>query len=178
MTDWLLALSYFFHLIATVTWIGGLVLMSVILWPEARAWLARRAQDAQASGQPGGVLFDFFDQFRKRFTIYSNLSLFVLIVTGLFQMDKSPNYDGLLQFTNDWSRAILIKHIATLVMIGIGVLMQFSLIPALERAALLASRGKDAGDLERLRRRERSLTLINTVFGVLVLACTAVATAA
>ena len=40
MSPSLLALSYFFHLIATVVWIGGLVIMSVLVWPEAQRALA------------------------------------------------------------------------------------------------------------------------------------------
>lgn len=170
MTNWPLALSLFLHLIATVVWLGGLILASLLLWPEMRTLLARSAQ--------GGVLLEFLDRLRKRFYPIANLSLFVLIVTGLYQMDKSPHYEGFLVFANDWSRAILLKHIAVVGMIGVGALMQWAVLPALERASLLASRGHDPADLERLRRRERRLTALNGVLGVVVLVCTAIATAA
>jgi hypothetical protein len=83
----------------------------------------------------------------------------------------------LLQIDNDWSRAMLVKHIAVIGMIGVGALMQFGVLPALERAALLAARGKDQGELERLRLREQRLTALNLSLGVVTLACTAVATA-
>lgn len=172
MVDWLLALSYFLHLVATVVWLGGLVLMSVLVWPEARTLLARREQS--------GILLDLLDRIRKRFYPLANLSLIVLIVTGLFQMDKNRHYDGLLQITNDWTRAILIKHIAVLGMLVVGVVMQWSVLPAQERAALLARQGKTAPiaklDLEKLQRRERQLTLLNSILGILVLLFTAIAT--
>lgn len=167
--DWLLALSFFLHLVATVVWIGGLTLLTALVWPEARSLLARADES--------GALLEFLERLRKRFYPLANLSLVVLIVTGLFQMDKSPHYDGLLQFTNDWTRAILLKHIAVLGMLVVGAVMQWVVMPALERATLLVRRGKDAPDLERLRHRERQLTALNCGLGIIVLLLTAIATA-
>ncbi len=166
--DWLLALSFFLHMVATVVWLGGLALLTLLVWPEARALLARSDQS--------GALLDFLDRLRKRFNPLANLSLVVLIVTGLFQMDKNPHYDGLMQLTNDWTRAILLKHVAVLGMMIIGAVMQWVIVPALERATLLVRLGKDAPDLERLRRRERQLTALNFALGMIVLLFTAVAT--
>ena len=168
MVQWLLALSFFLHLVATVVWLGGLVLLTLVVWPEARNLLARQEQ--------GEALLALLDRLRKRFYPLANLSLIVLIVTGLFQMDKNPHYDGLLQLTNDWTRAILLKHVAVLGMLVVGAAMQWSVLPALERASLLLRRGKDVPDLEQWRRRERQLSALNLVLGVLVLFFTALAT--
>ncbi|HLV35082.1 MAG TPA: hypothetical protein VKY59_08220, partial [Spirillospora sp.] len=101
MSQSILAISQFFHLIATVVWIGGLVILTVLVWPETRRLLAE---------SPGTYIL--LNRLRKRFLPLTNLSLAVLIVTGLFQMTANPNYEGVLQFANDWSRAILLKHIA------------------------------------------------------------------
>jgi hypothetical protein len=93
-------------------------------------------------------------------------------------MTADPNYEGVMQFTNDWSRAILLKHLAIGGMVVCGVALQFWVAPALERASLLAERGK--GDPEawaRLHRYEVRLTGVNLALGVLVLAFTAWATA-
>ncbi|MCE7947243.1 MAG: hypothetical protein DYG88_07420 [Chloroflexi bacterium CFX4] len=169
VTDWLLTLSLFLHLLATVAWLGGLLLLSLIIMPDARALLARSEGSA--------ALLSLLDRLRKRFQVVANLSLLVLLTTGLFQMSASPHYTGFLQFDNDWSRAMLIKHIAVFGMIGVGALMQFGVLPALERAALLAQRGKDDGEAARLRHREQRLTALNLALGVVTLACTAVATA-
>jgi uncharacterized membrane protein len=168
MVEWLLALSQFLHLVATIVWLGGLTLMTIIVLPETRALMARHEQHR--------VLIDLLDRLRKRFYPLANLSLVVLIVTGLYQMDRSPQYDGLLQFTNDWTRAILLKHLAVLGMLLIGTIMQWGVLPALERASLLARQGKESPDLEKLRQRESRLTAINCVLGILVLVCTAIAT--
>lgn len=167
MSPSLLALSYFFHLIATVVWIGGLVIMSVLVWPEAQRALA----DSPA-------LLAFLTRLRKRFTPLTNFSLVLLIVTGLAQMTGDSHYDGVLQFTNDWSRVILLKHIAIGGMLVCGVALQFWINPALERTAFLVERGKgDPAEWSRLRRMEIRLTWANVALGILVLAFTAWATA-
>jgi uncharacterized membrane protein len=168
MVNWLLALSFFLHLVATVVWLGGLVLFTILVWPEARTLISRKDES--------GAVLDLLDRLRKRFYPLANLSLVVLIVTGLFQMDQNPHYDGLLQLTNDWTRAILLKHVAVLGMLVVGLAMQWGVLPALERATLLVRRGKDSPELERLRRRERWLTALNCGLGVLVLVFTAIAT--
>jgi len=163
----LLAISYFFHLIATIVWIGGLFTMTVLIWPEMRRVFADNP-----------ALLGLLTRLRKRFTPLTNLSLVVLLVTGLIQMSGDRNYDGVLQFTNEWSRVILLKHVAIAGMVVCGVLLQYSVTPALERVSLLLQRGKgDPAEWERLRRREVRLTWVNVALGVLVLAFTAWATA-
>lgn len=167
MSPSFLALSYFVHLIATVVWIGGLVILTILVLPEARRTLADHP-----------ALLAFTGRLRKRFTPLTNLSLVVLVATGMFQMAGDSNYDGFLQFNNAWSIAMLLKHLAVIGMVGAGVLLQFGTLPALERASMLLERGKgDTADYERLRRRESQLTWVNTLLGIAVLAFTAWATA-
>ncbi len=167
MSQSTLAISLFFHLVATVVWIGGLAILTVLVWPETRRILAENA----------GV-YRFLSRVRQRFLPLSNLSLVVLVVTGLFQMTADPNYEGVLQFANDWSRAILLKHLAVGGMVICGVALQFWVAPALERASLLAEREKgDPQEWARLHRLEVRLTWINLILGVLVLGFTAWATA-
>ncbi len=168
MSPLLLAINYFFHLIATIVWIGGLALLALVVWPAARQALA--GDPAQAS---------LLKAIRQRFTPLANLSLVVLIVTGMFQMSADPNYDGMLVFDNDWSRAILLKHVAILGMVIAGAVVQWGVAPAQERLALLRARGKAAPPEEeaRLAGRERALNLLSLGLGLVVLAFTAVATA-
>jgi putative copper export protein len=147
--------------------VGGLVILALLVWPETRRILA--------SSPP---LYALLTRLRKRFFPLANLSLAVLIVTGLFQMTANPNYDGALTFNNQWSQVMLLKHIAFAGMVISGLLIQFGVAPALERASLLAERGKgDAVEWEGLRRREVRLTWLNVGLGLLVLAFTAWATA-
>ncbi len=167
MSPSLLAISYFFHLIATVVWIGGLVILVILVWPEARRTLENNP-----------ALLTLLTRIRQRFAIYTNLSLAVLVVTGLLQMTADPHYNGALQFTNEWSRVILLKHLAIAGMFICGLALQYWVGPALERATLLTQHGKgNAGEWARLRRREVRLTWLNVILGLLVLGFTAWATA-
>lgn len=167
MSPSILALSYFFHLIATIIWLGGLATMTIMVWPETRRVLADNT-----------AALELLTRLRKRFVPLSNLSLVVLVFTGFIQMAGDKNYDGLMEFDNEWSRVILLKHIAILGMVVCGLILQLWITPALERAGMLLERGKgDAAEWERLRRREVRLTWANVLLGVLVLAFTAWATA-
>lgn len=162
-----LALSYFVHLIATVIWIGGLATLLLLVWPAARRVLGEHPQSDA-----------FMRQLRKRFVPWTNFALVVLLLTGFIQMSGDTHYEGLLQFDNDWSRAMLLKHIAFLGMIVFGVLLQYGAAPAIERAQLLAGRGKgDPAEVARLTKRETRLSWITLILGVAVLAFTAWATA-
>lgn len=167
MSQSLLAISYFFHLIATVVWIGGLVTLVILVWPETRRLL-----------ETNPALYGLLARIRQRFFPLTNFSLAVLIVTGLLQMTADTNYDGMMTFDNEWSRVMLLKHIAIGGMMLCGIVLQFWVAPALERASLLAERSKgDPAEWERLRRNEVRLTWANVMLGMLVLAFTAWATA-
>ncbi len=167
MSPLALAISYFFHLIATIIWIGGLSLLVLVVWPATRQTM---------DGDPRQA--DLLVAIRKRFTPLANVSLIVLIVTGLFQTSGDPNYGGMLVFDSDWSRAILLKHIAIIGMVIAGVILQLGTAPALERLALLRAGARaDSSEEARLMRQEHRLNLINLVLGLAVLAFTAVATA-
>ncbi|TVR20523.1 MAG: hypothetical protein EA396_10665 [Anaerolineaceae bacterium] len=155
----ILAISLFFHLLATAVWIGGLIITTILIWPEARRTLA---------GNP--ALYGFLKRVRLRFTPYSNLSLVVLIVTGMFQMALNENYEGFLDLSNQWSVVIFVKHIAIVGMVICGAVLQYAVFPALERVSILLERQKgDVAEWERLRRREVRLTWVNVLLGVAVL---------
>jgi uncharacterized membrane protein len=172
----ILAISYFFHLIATVVWIGGLAALVLLVLPAARR--IKGDDPARAA-----ALESLLSAIRARFFPITQFALVVLVVTGLIQMAGDEHYDGVLQFENDWSRAILLKHVAVAGMFACGLALQYGVIPALERARLLQTRGNAAAqplaaaDIARLRRREARLTWLNVVLGVLTLAFTAWATA-
>ena len=162
-----LAISLFIHILATVVWIGGILLITFLVVPELNRSLA---------DQP--ALHQLLTRLRARFTILGNLALALLIVTGLLQMTADPHYDGLLQLDNDWSRVLLIKHLLILLMALTGLALQFGVAPALERASLLLQRGQsDDREWRRLRRNERRLSLLIAALALLILAASAWLTA-
>lgn len=155
----ILAISLFFHLVATAVWIGGLIVTTLLVWPEVRQTL-----------QNTPALNTLLQRLRKRFTPFSNLSLAVLIVTGMFQMSLNENYNGMLDLSNQWSMVIFLKHIVIVLMVISGVALQYGVFPALERTSLLIEHNKgDVSEWERLRRREVRLTWLNAGLGILVL---------
>lgn len=167
MPPQILAISYFFHLIATVVWLGGLLVLAVMVWPEAQ----RVLQDQPA-------LVALLSRLRKRFTPWANFSLALLLVSGMFQMSGDPNYLGVLDFSNAWSVAMLLKHIAFAGMVVCSLALQYGVAPSLERTSLLIERNKGGSeDWTRLRRRETRLTWLNLLLAALVLAFTAWMTA-
>lgn len=167
MSPSLLAVSYFIHLLATVIWIGGLMVLAALVVPAVRRSVGEDAQGER-----------LLARLRARFIPVSNLCLVILFFTGLFQMSANENYEGLLQVSNPWSVAMLLKHAATAGMLVFALVLQYGVVPALDRASLLFERGKgDAAEGERLRRRESQLTWVNIMLALVVLGCTAYATA-
>ena len=163
MSQPILAISLFFHILATVAWIGGILIITLLVIPEVNRILA---------DQPS--LYQVLLRLRKRFSPLSNLALVVLITTGLFQMTADPNYDGLMKFNNTWSQIMLIKHILIAVMALVGLFLQFSIAPALERTTLLLQHGKgEEADWQQLRQREQQLTWVIVIMAILILAMSA-----
>lgn len=161
---WILATSYWIHLLATITWLGGLVLMSVVAWPAVR----ERIMEA-----------DQWVQLQKKFTPWVNFSLVLLWITGFVQMTADPNYEGFLVTSSLWAKAILIKHVAVFAMMGLALYIQLRIHPSLARLALLEKEKPKMAESERksLTLREVRLVRLNLVCAAAVLLFTAIATA-
>lgn len=166
MPTWVLALMYWLHLLATVVWVGGLVLLALVVGPGARARLG-----------PGPEFGRLVSELHQRFNPWAWGSLVTLVATGMFQMAADPHYDGFLQIDQPWAVAMLAKHLAVVGMVGLGALSQWGVQPALARLALLEARGLPTPGLPALRRREAMLTWANLACAMVVLLCTAIATA-
>lgn len=161
----LLSISYFTHLVVTVLWIGGIAFFVFWVYPSTGKLLTDTATSQQ-------LIF----YLQKRFRPIANLSLILLLGTGMIQMSADPNYEGLLAFVNTWSIAMLFKHIAYAAMVGLALYIQFSFVPELERAHLLAVKG-NPDPLAHLLKREVRFTRIMGILGIVVLVFTAIATA-
>lgn len=164
MNFWILAISYAVHLLATAVWAAGLLLMSVTAVPALRV----------------GTLDDNrWLVWQKRAMPWLNGSLVLLLVSGFYQMTTDPNYNGFLTIDSTWAWAMLFKHIAYGGLIVCTSWIQFSLYPAMERTAVLAQKRPKLAAEERamLAQREQALLRANLILAVIILLCTAVATA-
>jgi uncharacterized membrane protein len=162
---WALSLAYWLHMLATVAWIGGLVTLSVLVLPAARQSLDDKAYAT------------LIGRLRRRLDPLGWACLIVLAATGMFQMSSNPHYQGFLAIDNRWAVAILAKHLVFLAMIGFSAWLTWGIMPRLERAALLASRGQETPKAQSWQQQEKTLLRLNLVLGVLVLALTALARA-
>jgi uncharacterized membrane protein len=164
MTFWILVFSYWFHLLATVVWLGGMALMLLVAWPALRR---------------GTLADNHWLALQQRFMPWANGSLVILLITGFVQMTNDPHYNGFLQIDSLWAGAILIKHLAFGGMVVLGVYVQWVLYPAMDRLKLLGEKRPSLLQAEKqaLSKREMQLLRLNLLCAAAVLFCTAVATA-
>jgi putative copper export protein len=113
---------------------------------------------------------------RRRFEPIAWLSLGALVVTGLIQMEASPQYQGFLAIGNRWAQAILLKHISIALMVAAAAYQTWFLQPKLERTLLLRAKRPDAvWPREGTVQSQSRLTRVNMALSLVVLALTAIA---
>jgi uncharacterized membrane protein len=162
---WALALTYWLHLLATVSWVGSLAGVSFLVLPAMK-----RALDPETQ-------LVFLEAMQKRLEPIAWFSMSLLVLTGLFQMSVNPHYDGFLSLSTQWSLAILIKHLLGIVLVVFSAIQTWEVIPAIRRAILKSKRSDNAEELDALRRREILLLRTNFGLSILILLATAFARA-
>lgn len=163
---WALALTYWLHLLATVSWIGSLAAISFLVLPAMQRSLNPETQ------------LVFIEAMQKRLEPIAWFSMSLLVLTGLFQMSVDPHYDGFVSVSTQWSLAILTKHVLGIVMVVVSAIQTWEVIPAIRRAIIRAKKSLNAEELEFLRRREILLLRVNFGLSILILLATAFASAA
>ena len=163
--SWALALTYWLHLLATVTWVGSLAGITFLVLPAMRRSLAPDVQ------------LVFLEAMQRRLEPIAWFSISLLVLTGLFQMSVNPHYDGFLSVSTQWSLAILTKHLLGIGMVVVSAIQTWEVIPAIRRAIIRSKKDANANELEALRRREILLLRINFGLSVLILLATAFARA-
>ncbi len=161
---WALTLMYWLHMLAAVSWIGSLAVISILVLPAAKRTLQPIEQLA------------FVTAIQGRVEAAAWFSIGMLAVTGLFQMSSNPHYDGFLATSNTWSLAMLAKHILTIFMIVFSAMQTWEVMPAIRRI-LLQREKADRQKLAVLQRREMLLAWTNLLLGILIFGATAIARA-
>lgn len=163
MSPWALSIVYWFHMLATVIWIGSLASLALVVLPAAQ----RSLEDQAYSG--------FLDALQRRLDPLGWFCLVVLAGTGMFQLSANENYQGFLAINNPWAVAIFLKHGVYFLMIAVSAYLTWGMLPQVRRELLRLSQGKEAPDLARAQRRIVWLLRLNFLLAVVVLAFTAVA---
>ncbi|RPI94654.1 MAG: hypothetical protein EHM40_05870 [Chloroflexi bacterium] len=162
---WALALTYWLHLLATVSWVGSLAGVSFLVLPAMQ-----RALDPETQ-------LVFLEAMQKRLEPIAWFSMSLLVLTGLFQMSVNPHYDGFLSLSTQWSLAILVKHLLGIVLVVFSAIQTWEVIPAIRRAILKSKKSDNTEELDTLRRREILLLRTNFGLSILILLATAFARA-
>ncbi len=157
----LLGIINWFHLFATVVWIGGITTNFLVLLPSIRKVL-----DPPTTGKLMEVVM-------RRFRVLIYISIGVLIVTGIFMNIFNENYQGFMQFGNLWALITLIKHILTIVFIILAIYVFEGLFPKL---SMLAKKGPSP-DLLRLQKLQLNLLITSFILGIVILFLTGLVTA-
>lgn len=116
MRELILAVSYWLHLVATVTWIGGIVFILFIAIPAAKHIL----------GADAGKLMG---EISKRFTPLANYSIFFIIVSGIA-----------LTSSNKWTWFLIVKHALVIGMVAVHFYRGLILAPKIARAESISQK--------------------------------------
>ncbi len=116
LIDWL-------HIMATITWIGGMFTNFVIVRPAMG-----KALSPSEAGKLMGALM-------KRFRIVVYISIVVLGVTGIPLKIINENYISIINFENSWEIISFIKHICYGVMVLLAVYTFEILSPKMMKVA-------------------------------------------
>ena len=163
--SWVMAIFFWLHMLATVTWIGSLAAINLLVLPASTRTLKLADQ------------LSFIAALQKRLEPLAWFSMGLLVVTGLFQMSANPHYDGFLSTSTQWSLAILVKHGLAAVMAVVSAIQTWEVLPAIHRT-LLKKENAMPDELVKLQRREVNLLRMNLALSVLILGATAFARAA
>ena len=163
--SWVMAIFFWLPMLATVTWIGSLAAINLLVLPASTRTLKLADQ------------LSFIAALQKRLEPLAWFSMGLLVVTGLFQMSANPHYDGFLSTSTQWSLAILVKHGLAAVMAVVSAIQTWEVLPAIHRTLLKKENAKP-DELAKLQRRETILLRVNLLLSALILGATAFARAA
>lgn len=163
--SWVMAIFFWLHMLATVTWIGSLAAINLLVLPASHRTLKLADQ------------LSFIAALQKRLEPIAWFSMGLLVVTGLFQMSANPHYDGFLSTSTQWSLAILVKHSLAVVMAVVSAIQTWEVLPAIHRTLMRKETAK-ADELAKLQTRETILLRVNLLLSALILGATAFARAA
>lgn len=149
MKESILLISLWLHLLAAVIWIGGIATILFVVLPSARTAL-------------GGETAKLMGTVSKRFTPMANISIFLLVVTGIVMilLNRQAPWTGTTGIA--WSFPFVIKLLLILIMIMVHFYRNLVLAPKIARTLSEAQKGS-------LQRFSLSLVKANFSMGLVVL---------
>ncbi len=158
MNPWILALSHFIHIIGTIIWIGGILMILFVVLPGTKEAL-----------ESPSMVGKMMKGIAERFTPLANISIILLIISGIVIFYNNKNYTWLFDPENRWNMIIALKFLIVAIMIAIHFYRGWILAPKIERTSLKS----DEILVTRLKKLSLDLVKVNFVFGITVLLLTA-----
>ena len=150
----ILSASYFLHFLATVVWIGGIIMILLVILPSAKTSL-----------ESAPMISGLMKEITKHFTPMANISIFILIVTGIVIAFYNKNFTNILDFSNHRNLVMFLKHIFVVLMIIIHFYRGLILNPKIGKLSLQV----DDSQIAKLRKYSLDLVKANLVLGLVVL---------
>lgn len=158
MKSWVLLLSHFLHVLGAIAWIGGILMIIYVILPSSKATI-------ESTPMVGKLM----KEVARRFTPLANISIFMLIGTGIV----IASYDGSYSSIRNWNGASHVLIIFKIILVGCMAMIHFcrSLIlnPKIEKL----SAEVDVTRTNRLKKLSFDLVKANFVLGMAVLLLTA-----
>lgn len=149
MKELILIACYWIHLIATVTWLGGIIFTLFVAIPSARQVLG--AESGKVMGE-----------ISKRFTPLANYSIMLLVITGVALAGLNNDFTGIRVLENMWAITLVLKLILVFTMVSIHFYRGLVLAPKI---------GRTVSEAEKTALQKLSINLVkvNLALGLSVL---------
>jgi len=138
------------HLLAVVTWIGGMIFVNIVLAPG----IADMAPE-----QRGAVM----GRVAKRFSMISMFCIIILLITGYLKTPEGMMFAP----ASHYGLILLIKHILVLIAIIIGLYISFGVAPILRKNAPKPGEAPSA-ELISAQKTLGMLSFTNMILGILI----------
>lgn len=149
LREMILAVSNWLHLIATVIWIGGITFILFIAIPAGKQLLG-----AEAGKLTGEI--------SRRFAPLANLSIFMVIVTGIVLTGFNKQLWESWRFENSRTLFLIVKHALVLGMVVVHFYRGLVLTPKIARTESITEKVS-------LQKISLSFVKINFCLGLLAL---------
>jgi len=143
LLDWL-------HVMATVIWIGGMILVFTVVRP-----VAMKVLDPESMGK-------FIRALMARFRIMVYVSIVLLGVTGIPLKIVNENYVSIINFENSWEIVSFIKHLFYGLLVILAIINFEILTPMIARLASAGPSGK-LGKLQKLSMMAGGLAMMSAL---------------
>ena len=155
MNGLLLTITTWVHLLSAVVWVGGIFFILYVALPSAK----------QAIEQPGKIM----GPISKRYVPMANISIILIILSGIIMTLSSQNYFDLAKLSNLTGQSFLVKIVIVFFMACIHFYRGLILTPSIAR---LTAEGAPVARVEQSQRFSLRLVKVNFILGVTVLLLT------